>query len=445
MRAVARLLWIYFTGTLLARVISLIGLACVLVGGAAVLRYLPLLTTQLGLQQRFTLAEEAAMIALPLVGILALFFGSSLMPLVFGRLAMGHQIHVLPGGRAKLLASALCTALLIALTAGGVGLVYYTAYQIDLGSVFARGFTVSFLTYSALYVVFWTISRLRSAPGVLAGAMLVIIALAVPARFIALPGTSLVWMMAGAALSWSLFAAAFLLAPRLKARFTRVRGRLSFAKLMQPTYSGGRELDLIMGTGQPWLLAVAQIAPVSFAAVFIGEPKVWLFFLTLFSAISGAIASVAAARSRALWLRTSWNRAELFARVENAYWRHNAYALGVLSLLLVAIGSYMRLPTRLLAFGLPILALGTLTSTYLGLMMTRGIGWRETVVAVAAMALLMATAVTVTDDTVRTSTIVVLEAVLLVLAAAFRYIAKRRWSGLDWTLCRPELTVRSSS
>jgi hypothetical protein len=59
-------------------------------------------------------------------------------------------------------------------------------------------------------------------------------------------------------------------------------------------------------------------------------PSIWLFYLTIFSALSGAITSLAATRSRALWLRAHWTRGELFARVEAAFWRHNSYALGVL-------------------------------------------------------------------------------------------------------------------
>jgi hypothetical protein len=115
-------------------------------------------------------------------------------------------------------------------------------------------------------------------------------------------------------------------------------------------------------------------------------PSIWLFYLTIFSALSGAITSLAATRSRALWLRAHWTRGELFARVEAAFWRHNSYALGVLLIVLVAIGTYVGLSTQLLGFGLPLLLLGSAVSTYLGLMMTRGIGWLESVLAVGSSA-----------------------------------------------------------
>jgi hypothetical protein len=58
----------------------------------------------------------------------------------------------------------------------------------------------------------------------------------------------------------------------------------------------------------------------------------------------------------------------------------------VLLIVLVAIGTYVGLSTQLLGFGLPLLLLGSAVSTYLGLMMTRGIGWLESVLAVGSSA-----------------------------------------------------------
>jgi hypothetical protein len=178
---------------------------------------------------------------------------------------------------------------------------------------------------------------------------------------------------------------------------------------------------------------------------FIEAPSVWLFYLTIFSALSGAITSLAATRSRALWLRAHWTRGELFARVEAAFWRHNSYTLGVLLIVLVAIGTYLGLSTQLLGFGLPLLLLGSAVSTYLGLMMTRGIGWLESVLAVGTMLLLMSTAVYAADPIAAVVTVIALEALLGALALLFRSLAQRRWNNLDWMLCRPELGVRASA
>ena len=129
----------------------------------------------------------------------------------------------------------------------------------------------------------------------------------------------------------------------------------------------------------------------------INLPSVWLLYLTMFSAISGAITSTAATRSRAMWLRCGWTRTEMFARVEAAYWRYNAYALGVLLLLFVTMGTYREVTTPVLALGLASLTLSSVVSSYLGLVMTRGLGWRETALGVLTMGLLMVTAVAVGD------------------------------------------------
>jgi hypothetical protein len=151
------------------------------------------------------------------------------------------------------------------------------------------------------------------------------------------------------------------------------------------------------------------------------------------------------APSRALWLRARWTRAELFRHVEDSFWRYNCYTLGVLLLLLVAIGDWLALPTRVLAFGMGLLALGVALSTYLGLIVTARVAWRDAVLAVAAMLALMATAVYVTAPTTATASIIALEAGLAAFALFVRQVARRRWSRLDWMLCRPEQLVRASA
>ena len=45
----------------------------------------------------------------------------------------------------------------------------------------------------------------------------------------------------------------------------------------------------------------------------------------------------------------------MFARVEAAYWRYNAYALGVLLLLFVTMGTYREVAAPVLALGLALL------------------------------------------------------------------------------------------
>ena len=445
MKALVRLLLVYFTGTLLARAISLAGALAIVVGGAALLRHGPHLTTQIGLPAGFSLVEEAILMVLPLAGTLALFFGSALLPLIFGRFATGRLIHVLPAGRGKLLASALVTTLLLSLVASATGLIYYHGYPIEPTTLFGRGFIVSFVTYSALYVALWVIGRMKSALALLTGAMLVLAALALPVSFEGMPDSTLVSIGLASAALWCGFGAAFLLAPRHRAWSSARRAQLRAFIQTGGTYAGGDELELAIGTNRPWVLALGQVLPLGGAALFLGDPRGWFLYFVLLSAIAGGIASTAATRSRALWLRAGWDRTELFARVERAYWRQSAYALGVLAMLLVALGLYQRLPTEVLAAGIVTLLLGMAACIYLGLMMTRGIGWRETLTAVGTMAFMMGAAVWVADADTSAATLALLETTLLVLAAVFRQVAKRRWSGLDWLLCRPETTARSSA
>jgi hypothetical protein len=210
-------------------------------------------------------------------------------------------------------------------------------------------------------------------------------------------------------------------------------------------------IDFVLGTARPWTLAAGQIVPIAIATYFMnrrrvaaGGPLAGVFFLTIISVTTGAVASLAATRGRALWLRARWTRAELFRQVENSFWRYNCYTLGVLLLLLVAIGDWLGLPTRVLAFGMGLVALGTTLSTYVGLIVTARIGWRDAALAVVAILALMRTAFLALLPTTPTATIVVYELGLAARALLVREVARRRWSRLDWMQCRPELGVRAA-
>ena len=102
MSTVLRLVFTFFTGTPITRGLTIAGLVLF---GASILTvtYLP---------------QTAHMLAFALVGQLALFLGSGLMPMMFGRMAQGHALQMMPFGRVKLLASALITVAIVALPAG---------------------------------------------------------------------------------------------------------------------------------------------------------------------------------------------------------------------------------------------------------------------------------------------------------------------------------------
>jgi hypothetical protein len=216
---------------------------------------------------------------------------------------------------------------------------------------------------------------------------------------------------------------------------------------------GGREVDFMLGTANPWPLAIGQIVPIAIATYYFRDyhpyaadaPNPLLFFMTILSVVSGGLTAAAATRARALWLRAHWTRAELFGRAERAFWGHNCFVLGVLLVALVAVGSWLELPTKMLGFGLGLLMLGTALSTYLGLIVTASIGWTECVLAAATMIALMMASTYAAAPSVPTTTIVVLQGGLAVVALAFRQLAARRWTRLDWMLCRADSTVRPAT
>lgn len=445
MTAIARLIYTNFTGTALLRFITVAGLVAG-IGGAAVNLYLPPLTGGSGNPSRLSLALETFFFLLPVVGLLCVVFGASLLPALFARLASSHSLYVLPHGRTKLLASAVATVALTSLFAAGIVVMYYYKTPLTLDLIFERAFAVSFVTASFLYVVLWLTGK-GGAIGLLVGAFVMVATLVLPLRFIAMPSTSLAIPWTACALLWTTFGAGFLLAPRLKAPLGRWRQTL--AEILGSTYRGGGEIDFLVGTARPWTLAAGQIVPIAIATYIMSlaswAPLAWVFFLTIISVTTGAVASLAATRGRALWLRARWTRAELFRRVENAFWRYNCYMLGVLLLLLVAIGDWLALPTRVLAFGMGLLALGTTLSTYIGLIVTARIGWRDAALAVIVILALMRTAVHVSWPTTPTATIVAYELGLAALALLVREVARRRWSRLDWMLCRPDTVVRAAA
>jgi len=73
--------------------------------------------------------------------------------------------------------------------------------------------------------------------------------------------------------------------------------------LSRAAHVPGREIDPLLGTANPWLLAVGQFVPIALAArIGFYSAEVWLFYLTIFSTVGGAIAGQAAERSRGIWL-----------------------------------------------------------------------------------------------------------------------------------------------
>src|SRR5580658_2813993 len=125
MKAVLRLIYTYFTCTPAQKVFSAVG--AVLIVGSGVLLV--------------SVAQSWFLGVLAFIGIASLFIGSSMMPLMFGRLARSHMSRTLPGARLKLLAGALITLLIVStpvpllavfglMTASGPRVAHLTAAQI---------------------------------------------------------------------------------------------------------------------------------------------------------------------------------------------------------------------------------------------------------------------------------------------------------------------------
>jgi MFS family permease len=437
MKAVARLVWTYFMGTPVLLAFTFAGLILIAVDCYILL----------------TQPHSGDLLWIAVLGVIAFFIGSSLMPVTFGRLSRSHSIGVLPGGRVKLLASAFITIVIVAIPFGITGpaasvsdmislpeLMRNPAAQAYVLQLAAIMFTSAVLTASWMYLAMWFLTSERNMAGLFKALLVIMVVIFAPAKDIQDLTVTITWNLQQIAALWIVFGAGFLLWPRYKAaRARRSRERFTGLASVLTGRTAGREFDAMLGTSNPWLLVVSLALPLAIAARFVREtPTVWLYFLTIFSVVTGAYSGQAGERSRALWLRGGWSREALFSAVERSVWRHNGHVLGALMLVTIGIGTYAGFSMSLLLSGLPLTVLGTLLSTYLGLTITRGLRWLEITSGVAVMVLLMALSVLVAREHVDLVTVVALEAGLVVFAVVLRFVARRRWTRIDWMMCRPE-------
>jgi hypothetical protein len=444
MKAVARLVYTYFAATPLMRGLAIAGLILMTSGTVGYL-YFPIWTLGSGNYTKTPLWLQTVILSGVPLGLMLLFSSTTLLPRIVERFALGRLICVLPGARRGLLVS-------VAVTAGGIALLtaaavtvafYYFPIPLKPAHVFARTFITAFADISLLLAALWVVAKTRGI-WLVVGWVLIVLGMTSGLALVGRPsGVSA--LVAVGALAWIAFAAVLMTGAELRHRLARPRAalkRLLAHVVPSPAYAEGSELEWLLGTSRPWVVALGQALPIAVAAAAVRQHVVWLFNLALLSGISGAITSMAAGRSRALWLRYGWTREELFRRVEAGYWRYNAHSLGVLLLLFVAIGSYLELATPVLALGLALLALGSIVSAYLGLTMTRGLRAGETVAGIATMGLMLFAAVAVADANVTRA--VTLEIALAALAVAYRAIAMARWKALDWMLCRRPISARGA-
>jgi hypothetical protein len=435
-KTVLRLVTVYFTGTRLQRWMSVATLILLTLGILGLWKYSAWLFV--GPKTRLSngsIAFSALLSMVPIVGVLTLFFSAALMPSVFGHLARSRQLHVLPYARSKLLVSVVLVLGIVAIMFAVVVEALYASFPIDHGVVFGKAVAIAALTFSPMYVFVWLISRAKGALGSLGGAMLIIPCLALPFHFVQIPQPPMRMPLTIGGMIFVVCAGAFLLAPRWRhwAPSAAPRWRISRPQI-RSRYQSGSELALLVGAARPWVLSAWLIFPIAVATLFITSANIWLCYFMLCSVICGGISSQSVPRSRSLWLRGPWSRSQLLAHLEALHWRQNAYCLGVLLILLVAIGSYLGFRTRLLAIGIPLLLAGAAVGTYLGLMMTRGIGWLDALCAAGTMLLMLGIALYAVD--LPTAVLIGLDAAVIGLAIAFRSVAQSRWKQLDWVLCR---------
>jgi hypothetical protein len=436
---------VYFTGTRAQRWMSLSTLILLTLGIVGLWKYSALVLVGPKIKvSSGSIAFSALLWMVPILGVLTLFFSAALMPIVFGHLARIKLLHALPYGRSKLLISALLVLGIVAFMFAGVVEALYMSFPIAQGPIFGKAMAIAALTFSPMYAFVWLISRAKGALGSLGGAMLIIPCLALPFHFVQVPQPPMRMPLVIGGVIFVVCAGAFLLAPRWRGWAPSVAPKW---KIPRPqTRSGyhlGSEFALVVGVARPWMLSVWLVFPVAVATLFVRSANIWLCYFVLCSVICGGISSLSVSRSRSLWLRGPWCRSQLLSLLEALHWRQNAYCVSVLLVLLVAIGSYLGFRTNLLAIGIPLLSVGAAVGTYLGLMMTRGIGWLDAMCAAGTMLLMLVIALYGVD--MPTAVLIGLDAAVIGLSIAFRTVAQRRWKQLDWVLCRAPARLDSQS
>jgi hypothetical protein len=439
MRAVFALLQTYFGATTLGRQVSLVSAIFLAIGFGSRMVYPEFaIMFQTGYMPDTPPALQFLIAVVPVLGIFGLFFGTFMLPVVLAQISSTRRLHALPHGRAKVIVSAIACVVIVALACTLIlGFYVPPALRDDF-----RTFSAALAGYTMLYGILWLIARSRTAFGRLSAGMLLIAALAIPAWLA--PRTDTAAYVIATVLLWSVVGAAIGRPARSDGSVARFRSRF-----MRHAAGDGHgavcaraseheRVDALVGTARPWLVALSPVLPAAIAVFFVPPAEGWLFYLTLFAMLSGAIASLAARRSRALWLRTQWSRDEIFARLERAFWRQNSCALTVLALAHAAICIYFSLPLRTGLLGALLLALATASSTYLGFMMTRRIHWAEVPLLLVTMILVMTSAVSISDAAMGPAWAIAQMLVLVAATLAFRVLARRRWHGIDWALTQSQ-------
>jgi hypothetical protein len=372
------------------------------------------------------------------------------MPAIVERLALGRAVWVLPRGRLQLVVSAFLPALILAAAAATVATTAFVNSPFDLPlsdhvRTFVRTLLMAFVDFGLIYTAIWLVGK-TSGVWRLGGMLWVIVSITIPLRYTG--GTTPFSLLEGLGLaSWLVFATVLLGGGRLRHSMQALRARLRTlgARLLPSArFSDGGEIDLLLGTTRPWIVALGQAVPIGLMIWFVPFAPIWIVFLVTFSAIAGAMTSQAASLSRRFWLRYDWTRDDVRRHVERAYWRYNTWSIGVLLLIYAGLASYAGYFDReAIVLSFLLIVVGGIACTYLGLIITRGLGWFEASLGVLTMAALVLAAFAI----VREQYVAAIElvAMLIALGIAYALIARRRWQALDWMQCRMDTPLRAAA
>jgi hypothetical protein len=433
MKSVARLIWMYFTASPQSRWLTGIG-ATGLVAMGLWIAVTP-----------YALDGWGMLVVVISWGLL--FLGSTFMPLMISNLIHGYHADLLPGGRRAIYWSALITVLILSfplpfLSVFALMRIHAPQMEtpvVDFFFIMGSYFRPSFFVTSWFYIAIACIVRQRTLGSVVLGMLMLLLVVVLPTKLIVTTDAAALFTTLVCIFTWLLFAAFVFGLPRL--RHAAIANRL---QQKVQNFSGmsrvrtGREVDVMLGIASPWMLALPIAVPALLSTT-LGKYSLsaWLLMMTIFSTVTGAMAALAASRSRAIWLRTRWSREQLFAQVERRFWRHNGVTLAALVAVPVALWIAGELPASFLAKGLPLMLLGMTLSTYLGLMQTQSLRFRDAGVGGGVMVALMLLAVIAASGS-NPMLVYEVEFALAALALALRMVARSRWTGLDWRLCRAE-------
>jgi uncharacterized membrane protein len=126
----------------------------------------------------------------------------------------------------------------------------------------------------------------------------------------------------------------------------------------------------------------------------------------------------------------------MFLNVERFVWRQMGIAMAVLVFWFLAAGLYFDGAVWRTAIGTIFIALVFCVCLYISLLQTRGMRWADAGIAMAVMLPTMAMASYGSRDA-PAAHVLGFELLLVVAIYSIRVWAKRRWTDLDWMLCKP--------